>query len=62
MLSEVLKPKNKSDLVKRINSLKNIDVKIIEPVTKSNSRNLKSEVDRFISNNGDVSIIMIRQK
>jgi t-SNARE complex subunit (syntaxin) len=62
MLTEVVKPKNKSELIKRINSLKNIDVKVIEPVTRNNSRELKQEVDRFISSSGDVSIIMIKQK
>ncbi len=61
MLSQVMKPKNKSELIKRLNSLKNIEIEIIEPVTRQSLHQLKPKVDRFVGN-GDINIILIKSK
>ena len=61
MLSETTKPRSKSELIKRINSLRNIELEIIEPVNRQNSTNLRSEVSRFAGSK-DVSVVLIKQR
>ena len=61
MLSEIKEPKNKQDLIKRLNNLKNIKIKIVEPITRREINNVRSEVDRFMGNDS-ISIIMIKNK
>lgn len=61
MLSEMNIPKNKNELIKRLNSLKNIQIKIIEPITRKEINNVRGEVDRFVGND-TISIIMIKSK
>ena len=61
MLSEMNIPKNKNELIKRLNSLKNIQIKIIEPITRKENNNVRGEVDRFVGND-TISIIMIKSK
>lgn len=61
MINEVNTPKTKMDLIKRLNSLKNIKFKIIEPISRREINNVRSEVDRFMGNES-ISIIMIRDK
>ena len=55
------KPRGKSELIKRINSLRNIEVEIIEPVNRQNSTNLRSDVSRFAGSK-DVSVVLIKQR
>ena len=61
MLSETTKPRSKSELIKRINSLRNIELEIIEPVNRQNSTNLRSEVSRFAGSK-DVSVVLIKER
>jgi hypothetical protein len=61
MLSETTKPRSKSELIKRINNLRNIEMEIIEPVNRGNSINLRSEVSRFAGSK-DVSVVLIKQR
>ena len=61
MLSETTKPRSKSDLIKRINSLRNIELEIIEPVNRANSTNLRNEVSKFAGSK-DVSVVLIKQR
>ena len=61
MLSEMNIPKTKQDLIKSINKLKNIQIKIIEPITRKEINNVRGEVDRFVGND-TISIIMIKSK
>ena len=61
MLSEMNIPKNKNELIKRLNSLKNIQIKIIEQITRKEINNVRGEVDRFVGND-TISIIMIKSK
>ena len=61
MLSEMNIPKTKQDLIKSINKLKNIQIKIVEPISRKEINNVRSEVDRFMGNE-TISIIMIKSK
>ena len=61
MLSEMNIPKTKQDLIKSINKLKNIQIKIVEPISRREINNVRSEVDRFMGNE-TISIIMIKSK
>ena len=61
MLSEMNIPKTKQDLIKSINKLKNIQIKIVEPISRKEINNVRSEVDRFMRNES-ISIIMIKSK
>jgi hypothetical protein len=61
MINEVNTPKTKMDLIKRLNSLKNIKFKIIEPITRREINSVRTEVDRFMGNE-TISVIMIKDK
>jgi len=61
MLSEMNIPKTKQDLIKRLNTLKNIKIKIVEPITRKEINTVRGEVDKFIGNDS-ISIIMIKSK
>ena len=61
MLSEMNIPKTKQDLIKRLNTLKNIQIKIVEPITRKEINTVRGEVDKFIGNDS-ISIIMIKSK
>ena len=61
MLSEMNIPKTKQDLIKSLNKLKNIQIKIVEPISRKEINNVRSEVDRFMGNES-ISIIMIKSK
>ena len=61
MLGQITKPRTKAELIKRINSLRNIEMEIIEPVNRGNSTNLRSEVSRFAGSK-DVSVVLIKQR
>tara|TARA_B110000238_G_C16138061_1_gene444845 strand:+ start:3305 stop:3490 length:186 start_codon:yes stop_codon:yes gene_type:complete len=61
MLSEMNIPKTKQDLIKRLNTLKNIQIKIVEPITRKDINTVRGEVDKFVGNDS-ISIIMIKSK
>ena len=61
MLSEMNIPKTKQDLIKRLNTLKNIKIKIVEPITRKEINTVRGEVDKFVGNDS-ISIIMIKSK
>jgi|TARA_B110000261_G_C12963733_1_gene309651 hypothetical protein len=61
--TNVVLPKNKSDLAKAINSLGKVDINIHEPVEKNGVGFVKSEIDRFVGNGKKkVSVILIRER
>jgi len=61
MLSEMNIPKTKQDLIKRLNTLKNTQIKIIKPITRKEINTVRGEVDKFVGNDS-ISIIMIKSK
>ena len=61
--TKVVLPKTKSELVKSINGLGQVDINVYEPVEKNNVGFVKSEIDRFVGNGKKkVSVILIREK
>mgnify|MGYP006141533651 FL=1 len=61
--TKVVLPKTKSELVKSINGLGQVEINVLEPIDKSNVGFVKSEVDRFVGNGkNDVSVIFIKKK
>mgnify|MGYP000076273475 FL=1 len=61
--TNVVLPKNKSDVAKAINGLGQVDINVLEPIDKSNVGFVKSEIDRFVGNGkNNVSVIFIKKK
>ena len=61
--TKVVLPKTKSELVKSINGLGQVDINILEPIDKSNVGFVKSEIDRFVGNGkNEVSVVFIKKK
>ena len=53
---------NKNDLIKSIKDTDVLDISVMEPVDKSNVRIAKQELDKLIRNNGEVSIVIMKEK
>ena len=61
--TKVVLPKTKSELVKSINGLGQVDINVLEPIDKSNVGFVKSEIDRFVGNGkNDVSVVFIKKR
>ncbi|MDA1351806.1 MAG: hypothetical protein O2950_05915 [Proteobacteria bacterium] len=61
--TKVVLPKTKSELVKSINGLGQVDINVLEPIDKSNVGFVKSEIDRFVGNGkNEVSVVFIKKK
>ena len=61
--TNVVLPKTKNELVKQINSLGQVEIRVIEPVAKKNTGLVKSEIERFVGNGQkDVSVVFIKNK
>ena len=61
--TKVVLPKTKSEMVKYINGLGQVDINILEPIDKSNVGFVKSEIDRFVGNGkNDVSVVFIKKR
>ena len=61
--TKVVLPKTKSELVKSINGLGQVEFNVLEPIDKSNVGFVKSEIDRFVGNGkNDVSVVFIKKK
>ena len=51
----------KNDLIKSIKESDVLDVSFMEPVDKSNVRIAKQELDKLTRNNGEVSIVIMKE-
>ena len=61
--TKVVLPKTKSELVKSINGLGQVDINVLEPIDKSNVGFVKSEIDRFVGNGkNEISVVFIKKK
>ena len=61
--TNVVLPKTKNELVKQINSLGQVEIRVIEPVDKKNTGLVKSEIERFVGNGQkDVPVVFIKNK
>ena len=52
----------KNDLIKSIKDTDVLDISLMEPVDKSNVRIAKQELDKLTRNNGEVSIVIMKEK
>ena len=52
----------KNDLIKSIKESDELDISLMEPVDKSNVRIAKQELDKLTRNNGEVSIVIMKEK
>jgi hypothetical protein len=61
--TKVVLPKTKSELVRQINSLGQIEIRVLEPIDKKNIGLAKLEIERFVGNGQrEVSIVFIKKK
>lgn len=61
--TKVVLPKTKSELVRQINSLGQVEINVLEPIDKNNTGLVKSEIERFVGNGQkDVSVVFIKNK
>ena len=61
--TKVVLPKTKSELVRQINSLGQIEIRVLEPIDKKNIGLAMLEIERFVGNGQrEVSIVFIKKK
>ena len=61
--TNVVLPKTKNELVKQVNLLGQVEIRVIEPVDKKNTGLVKSKIERFVGNGQkDVSVVFIKNK
>ena len=61
--TKVVLPKTKSELVRQINSLGQIEIRVLEPIDKKKIGLAKLEIERFVGNGQrEVSIVFIKKK
>ena len=61
--TKVVLPKTKSELVRQINSLGPIEIRVLEPVDKGNIGLVQSEIAKFVGNGQKtVSVVFIKNK
>ena len=60
--TKVVLPKTKSELVTQINSLGQVEIRVIEPIDKSNVNIVKSEIDRVVRKGRTSCIVLIAIK
>ena len=57
----VVLPKTKNELVKQLNSLGQVDIKVLEPVERKDLGQVRSEIDRFIgTGKRGLSVVLIK--
>jgi len=57
--TKVVLPKTKSELVTQINSLGQVEIRVIEPIDKSNVNIVKLEIDRVVRKGRTSCIVLI---
>lgn len=59
----VVLPKTKNELVKQLNSLGQVEIKVLEPVERKDLGQVRSEIDRFIgTGRKEISVVLIKEK
>ena len=59
----VVLPRTKNELVKQLNSLGQVDIKVLEPVERKDLGQVRSEIDRFIgTGRKEISVVLIKEK
>ena len=57
--TKVVLPKTKFELVRQINALEKVEIKVIEPVDNKTVGCLKLHIDRIVGDGKKVSVIII---
>ena len=57
LLSKIKSPKSKTDLVKSLTNLRNVEFKIFEDIGRGNSSDIKREFEKFIGNKTGTVVI-----
>ena len=61
--TNVVLPRTKNELVKQINSLGQVEIRVLEPITKSDSAKVKKEVEQFArGHKSRLTVILIFNK
>ena len=61
--TNVVLPRTKNELVKQINSLGQVEIRVLEPITKSDSAKVKKEVEKFARvHKSRLTVILISNK
>ena len=59
----VVLPKTKNELVKQLNSLGQVDIKVLEPVERKDLGQVRTEIDRFIgTGKKGLSVVLIKER
>ena len=61
ILGEITQPKNKSDLIKRFNQLKNVEFQMWEDIGRQELSKVSNDISRFITNK-EATIIVIKKR
>ena len=61
ILGQITQPKNKSDLIKRFNQLKNVDFQMWEDIGRQELSKVSNDISRFITNK-EATIIVIKKR
>jgi predicted site-specific integrase-resolvase len=61
ILGKVSQPKQKSDLIKRFQQLRNVQFTVIEDVTKSQMGSVKTEIEKYIGSK-EATIIVLKER
>ena len=61
ILGQVSKPKNKSDLIKRLNHLKNVEFQVWDDIERNELSKLTNDISRYITNK-EATIIVIKKR
>ena len=61
LLGKVQQPKSKSELLKCIGNLKNVDFKVMEDITRQDTPEVKRETDRFLGSH-EGTVVIFRSK
>ena len=57
LLSKIKSPRSKTDLVKSLTNLRNVEFKIFEDIGRGNSSDIKREFEKFIGNKTGTVVI-----
>lgn len=61
ILGQITQPKNKSDLIKRFNQLKNVEFQMWEDIGRQELSKVSNDISRFITNK-EATIIVIKKR
>jgi hypothetical protein len=61
ILGQISQPKNKADLIKRLNQLKNVEFKMFEDIERKELSMISNDIARYIQNK-EATVIVIKER